>query len=96
MKRLLITLSLIGVFQIVSAQDKTVAENELTVKVTLADTDAQNAKSLKGIEHGKLVRGESRTVFILSTDSDNKEALIAELKTLFPTCTTSVSEEKGK
>lgn len=66
------------------AQDKKEATQETSVKIELAEADAEKAKSLKGLEHGKLTKGIDRTTFIISTSESDTKALEKELKAIFP------------
>ena len=75
------------------AQDK-VESNELSVKITLSDEQAVNAKSLKSIEFGELYKGINRNTFLIRTSDENLESLKRELTKMFPGC--SVSKEENK
>ncbi|MCF8464348.1 MAG: hypothetical protein K9G41_05890 [Flavobacteriales bacterium] len=86
MRKLLTTIAFIGITQIVFAQDEISNLNQ-TIKVTLSNSESNNAKLLKNLSYGKLSKGESRSVFFVSVSSQNIESLTKELNSLFPACT---------
>ncbi len=98
MKKLFFILGLVALVQFASAQDATTTEPvyDSTIKVTLADTEAESAKLLKTLEFGKLFKGESRTVFFLKASSQSLDALRKELSESFPSCTIQVVAEQDK
>ena len=96
MKKLIFTLGLIGLVQFVSAQVQPTNENDNTARITLSQDDAQKAKSLKELTAGKVVSGESATVFIVSYDAEKFEALSKELHSFFPSCEIAIIENKKK
>ncbi len=96
MKKLIFTLGLIGLVQFVSAQVQPTNENDNTARITLSQDDAQKAKSLKELTAGKVVSGESATVFIVSYNAGNFEALSKELHMFFPSCEIAIIENKKK
>lgn len=75
------------------AQDKKESTQQTSVKIELTEADAEKAKSLKGLEHGKLTKGIDRTTFIIATSEKDTKALEKELKTLFPSSTVAVVKE---
>ncbi len=96
MKKLIFTLGFIALVHLVSAQVKPSNENDSTVRVTLSQDDAQKAKSLKELTAGKVISGESATVFIVSYNAENFEALSKELHKFFPSCELAVVENEKK
>lgn len=92
MKKLLAAIAFLFSVQVVSAQSSEAIDNKILFRITVSESDASNAKSLKALQFGNLVKGESRTTFIVSTSEDQIPALEQELKGLFP----SVSIDKEK
>lgn len=80
--------------QIGFAQDKAATE-DLTVTITLSEAEAMKAKSLKGLEHGKLSKGLDKYTFEITTAQEELGSLKNELKTMFPTCNIEVAKRNN-
>ena len=75
------------------AQDKNEYALDSSIQIELTEAGAEKAKSLKGLENGKLVKGLDRTTFVISTSEQNIKALKKELKVLFPDSKVSVVKD---
>lgn len=91
MKQLLIIAGFLVASVTGFAQDKQESNKETSVKIELTEASAEKAKSLKGLENGKLSKGLNRTTFLVST-SDAK-ALKKELKAMFPDSKVSIVKD---
>jgi hypothetical protein len=58
-------------------------EAEAVFRVTLSEADAADAKSLKNLRLSEVFKGESRTVFLVKTNSDNIEKAKTEIESRF-------------
>lgn len=63
--------------------DMKAQDREVVFRVTLSEEDATEAKSLKEMTLSKVFKGESRTVFLVRTNSMNLEKAKTEIEERF-------------
>jgi hypothetical protein len=84
MQRILTLIAILITCQIASAQTNVETDKEINFRITISDSDASNAKSLKSLEFGKLEKGESRNTFTISSLKSQMLNLEQELRRIFP------------
>jgi hypothetical protein len=58
-------------------------ESDVVLRITLSKTDASYSKKLKNLSLSKVFKGESRTVFLVKTNSDIIEKAKTEIESRF-------------